>query len=346
MAVINSNAHIAFKAMNQDNTDTSLGDAMYGFNTDYGKRYIHPSRTNQGLCFFVRPQLNLSELNIRYSRLLYGNVGSDDFGMATYIKHTLDPRLAATSDLNVINNKQAFIPLLTNTLLSMSGFPDIELPSDSSTPGLLNEVYTIPDGATDIYGPVELSAAFMNTTGEPVLNMFHTWVTAITLMRQGVIRPYADFISEHERCFDTRIFRFTLDQTGRFVRRIAVTGPGFVDNVGIGGGFDYDVNTHYVAGQERQTFRFKMAGIEYRDPILVHEFNEIGRIFNPMLQDGTRQKNMQVIPHALRHITNHMGYPQIDEKTMELQYWVENDIVETVLSKYSGYHDQIGIEIR
>lgn len=332
--------------MRQDNTDTTLSDSMYGFNTDFGKRYLHPSRNNQGICFFVRPQLNLTEENIRYSRLLYSNLGGDGYSIPTYVRQTLDPRLAQTAEVEVINNKQAFIPLLTNALTSLSGFPDIDLPSTSTTPGLINEVYTLPDGSTELYGPVEISASFANTAGEPVMNLIHSWVVATSLMIQGKIRPYADFIAEHERCFDTRIFRVVLDQTGRFVRRIAATGPGFVDNVGIGAGFNYNSLANYVEGDEVHSFRFKMAGVEYRDPILVYEFNKIGEIFQPLLEDYHREKELRMVPQELRHLANYMGYPRIDPDTMEFQMWIEKDKARELLVGFNEYEKKIGVNTR
>lgn len=346
MAIIKINKSSALKAMRQDNTDTTLGDSMYGFNTDFGKRYLHPSRNNQGLCFFVRPQLNLTDENIRYSRLIYGNVGGDGYSIPAFVRQTLDPRLAQYANTEVINNKQAFIPLLTNALTSLSGFPDIELPSTSTSPGLMNEVYTLPDGATELYGPVEISASFANTTGEPVMNLFHTWITATSLMIQGKIRPYADFIAEHERCFDTRIFRLILDQSGKYVRRIGATGPGFVDNVGIGAGFNYNSLAHFVEGDEVNTFRFKMAGVEYRDPILIYEFNKIGEIFQPLLEDEFREMELRIVPQELRHLVNYMGYPRIDPDTMELQMWIEKDKARELLHKFNDYDIAIGVNTR
>lgn len=346
MAIIKINKSSALKAMNQDNTDTSLGDTLYGFNSDFGKRYLHPSRNNRGLVFFVRPQLNLTDENIKFSRMLYGNLASQGHSISNFVRQTLDPRLAQTAAVEVINNKQAFIPLLTNTLTSLTGFPDVELPTSSSSPGLLNEVYTLPDGAVDLYGPVEISGSFSNTTGEPVMNLIHTWVIATSLMIQGKIRPYADFIAEHERCFDTRIFRLVLDQTGRFVRRIAATGPGFCDSVGVGAGFNYNALSHFIEGDEVHSFRFKMAGIEYKDPILVYEFNEIGIIFQPLLHDDMREENLRIIPPEFRHIVNYMGYPRIDPETMELQMWVEKDKAREIFTEYAAYDREVGVSIK
>lgn len=332
MAVIKSSLELTLRRCNQDDVDQSLRNTLYGFNTDFSKRYMHPSRNNQGFTFFVRPQLNLSTDNIKYSRLLYGNMGDDAFNIPTFVRHTLDPRVAHGSEVDVINNKQAYIPLLTNSLLTLSGFPDIELPTTSTDPGLLQEVYTLPDGATDIYGPVEISTEFMNTTGDPIMHLFHTWVVATSLMVQGKIRPYADFISEHERCFDTRIFRIILDQTGKSVRKIAATGPGFVDTVGVGGGYDYNHENHYTESAST-SFRFKCAGAEYRDPILVYEFNQIGEIFNPDLADEFREDKLAKVPISLRHAVNHLGYPRINEKTMEFEFWIEKTILESMLDK-------------
>lgn len=332
MAVIKSSLELTLRRVNQDDVDQSLRNALYGFNSDFSKRYMHPSRNNQGFTFFVRPQLNLADDNIRFSRLLYGNMGSDAFDIPTFVRHTLDPRVAAASDIDVINNKQAYIPLLTNSLLTLSGFPDIELPTTSSEPGLLQEVYTLPDGATDNYGPVEISTEFLNTTGDPIQHLFHTWTIAISLMVQGKIRPYPDFISEHERCFDTRIFRIILDQTGRFVRKVAATGPGFIDNVGVGQDYDYNHEKHY-SDNVSTAFRFKMAGAEYRDPILIYEFNKIGEIFNPDLSDEFREKKMAKVPLSLRHAVNHLGYPRIDEQTMEFEYWIDKTILTSMLDE-------------
>lgn len=343
MAVIDFERDFVMQQMHVENLDTTLGSSLYGFNGNMEKRFIHQNKVNMGYTFFTRPQLNLSPHNIRYSRQLYGFLGSEhNMDMSTFVKHTLDPRLAGTAaaaGVDIINNRQAFIPIMSNALNSMTGAPDLELPSFTSEEGRMNETYTMPDGHLNIFSSVDLSATFANISGDPILNLLHTWTMAISLMTQGIIRPYVDFITENERCYDTRIFRFTLDASGDYITNYAATGPGFVDGIGIGSTFDYNRESTFNEGLNEHNVRFKMAGIEYRDPILLYEFNKIGEIFNPMLGDEYREEKMFKVPKNILHLVHAIAYPRIDLDTMAMEFWIEQTDADNVHAELLRYYN-------
>lgn len=345
MAVIEFERDFVMQHMHVENLDTTLGTALYGFNSNLSKRFVHQNKINMGYTFFTRPQLNLSPHNIRFSRQLFGFLGSEHkTDMSTFVKHTLDPRLAASKaakGVNIINNRQAYIPILSNTLNSLSGAPDLELPSFTGEEGRMNETYTIPDGHMNLFSSVDLSATFANISGDPVLNLIHTWSLAISLMTQGLIRPYVDFITENERCYDTRIFRFTLDSSGEYITDYAATGPGFVDGIGIGSTFDYNRDSDFNDSITEHNIRFKMAGMEYRDPILLYEFNAIGEIFNPMLKDKYRKDNMVRIPNEIKHLVHGLAYPRVNIDTMAMEFYIEQKDAVNVYQELLKYESSV-----
>jgi len=333
MKIEKTNSEILHTYLGLESLDVTLGNSLYGFNVEYNRQYIHKSKTQQGLVFFVRPQLNLSRDNISNNRLLYTMLGEDKVNMSTWVKHTLDPRSVPENGSPVINNKQAFIPIMTNTINTMTGFPDVTFPSTTFQPGLFNEAYSIIDGTAKIYNPVDISTSFFNVSGEPVMNLLHTWGLASTLMVEGSISPYADYVIENERCYDTRIFRLVLDQTGRFVTNVAATGPGFIDSVGIGSVFDLNRDQVYNESENEHNFKFKMMGVEYKDIILLDEFNTIGEIFNPLLEDGIRDDEMIKVSHVVKKYFNYLSYPRVNLETFELEYWVENAVSDKVINQ-------------
>jgi hypothetical protein len=348
--------HLA-RSLDYHSQDNALMLNLNGFN-HFNKRNIMPMSKNlQGFTFFVRPQLNMSQENLRQHRLLLSLVNSSPMSVGTYIRTMLDPRLMSktssaaskgagtTSPRSVsnqyVNNKQAFIPILTNSLKTLSGWPDIETPTWSGKPGLYKETYTMVDGSADIRNQIELNASFRNSAGEVIMNMFHAWAMYSAAVFEGKVVPYPDFMVENELDYNTRIFRILLDRKGRSVVKIAATGPGIIQAVGIGAGYDFNADTPYNESQADIDFRFKCQGVEYQDPVLLYEFNETVAIFNPAMKSTNEAKqytgvsdSMYKVPELLLGIFNYEGYPHINLLTGEFEIYVDKSVGESVKREF------------
>jgi len=311
--------------------DKAISNNLYGINHQGVKSIISENRDSYGYVFFTRPQLNMSTYNLRNLRHFYSLLTTDHATIQRYVRCTLDPRInmphkgSVTSPL--VDPSFAFIPVLSNNIKTMSGWPDIVLPTFSSKQGVRREQTTMADGTTDIYDSFDLDCVFKNTKDEPIILMMQTWLYYAAAVFEGVLTPYVDMITENMIDYNTRIYRLVMDESKRVVKKIAATGASFPINVPTGKFFDYDSESKYNTQAKDINIRFKSVGAMYNDDILVREFNDTSVIFNRDLQkiiDGGYKNTLlyEKIPEELLSVFNHRGYPLIDTNTFELNWWV------------------------
>lgn len=338
----------------------ALTNNLYGINHRNVKGIIPENRDSYGLVFFTRPQLNLSSGNLRNIRKFYSLLTTNNKSIHTYVRCMLDPRLALpdggytgikntmglTPDERndeklmrevsklygpkqiqspLVDEKLGFIPILTNSIKSLKGWPDITLPTFTSKEGLKREQWSIADGAIDIYESFDLDCTFRNIKEEPLILMFETWLRYMALVFEGMIGPYMDFMIENEIDYMTRIYRLVLDESKLFVKKIAAVGAAFPVNVPNGTFFDYEDTEKYNQGAKDINIRFKCMGAEYNDDILIKEFNAVSKIFNPFIETEITNKTLVKVPFNLLELFNNRGYPIIDPQTLELCWYVYKD---------------------
>ena len=313
--------------------DKAIGRNLMSIDHDNIKTYNPMARTLQGLVFWTRPGLNMSAGNVGSSRILSPLIAGRDLSIQSYIRHMLDPRVmggfeppngngVVGSGNQYIDNKQAFIPIMTNAVTTLSGWPDIITKMFTDEPGVQGQTFSMVDSECNLRENIELTATFANSSGEPILNLMNVWIHYMGLVFSGKLTPYPDYVVENELDYNTRIFRILLDKTGKYVTKMAATGPGVPLALGIGAGFDYTSSTPYNEQNETIDIRFKFHGVEYNDPILPIDFNMAVMTFNP---DMKTKAGLTVVPFGLRRYFKHMGYPWIDVKTMEYQVWIPTD---------------------
>lgn len=300
---------------------------MFGINNNMVGNTVPTSRDSYGMAFFTRPQLNLSTGNLRNQRKLYSFLTKNPRSIHRYVRMMLDPRLAYTENLTCpfIDNRLAFIPILTNNLETMGGWPDPVLPTYKTPEGLRREQQTIADGYIDIYNNYSMDATFRNTMEEPIVLMMKLWVWYASQVFEGMLSPYIDMVMENEIDYNTRIYRLVLDETKRYVKKIACTGASVPVNVPMGKFFDYQKNDSYNTQNKTINIRFDCDGAEYDDDIIALEFNMTSAIFNPEIRKMRKglKHNLEKIPIALMPMFNYRGYPYINLDTLELEWYVD-----------------------
>jgi len=348
----------------------AIGNTLYGIDHRLTPSAV-PSNVDQyGYTFFVRPQLNLTEGNCRMDRKFFQILNDNYTSIQTYARSILDPRLEngyknpvafgfgdqtdiikrtiAGVKCPLVQNENPFIPVLTNQLRSVSGWPDITLPTFTTPQGIYNEEMVLGDGIVSNYSSFDITATFRNTRGDPIVYMFYVWMNYIANVFEGKMMPYADFIIENEIDYNTRIYRFDLDRERRFVTKVAATGASIPTALSVGQFFDYNSERPYNDQTKEISIRFSSMGALYMDEILLNEFNRTVNIFNPSMRvvngyDGriplTDPSNilpnkMVKIPWELLTIFNNRGIPRINLKTFEFEWWIEKDVYLARLADY------------
>lgn len=262
------------------------------------------------------------------------------------IRMYLDPRLGASDSAlqsPFVDNKNAFMPLLTNHCISCTGWQDVLLDTYTSQPGAYREVYTQTDGVFKNYTTYDISATFRSMPGDPILQLMLFWEFYQAAVFEGKLIPYPDFLVQNEIDYNTRIYRLVLDQSKQYVQKIACTGASFPINAPIGNSFNFESDQPINMANKEITIQFKSVGARYMDDIVVHDFNKVVGIFNPDMRssDMTKSKTMVKIHMSELHVFNNMGYPYIEPNTKELQWYVPIADYNRMMGSYSRHLDAL-----
>lgn len=306
-------------------------DMLGGYNRTQQGVAVPANTDMQGLTFFTRPNLNLSIDNIMAYRQLTVLASDQPASYSRIIRRMLWPDSYGSDiegDNAIFNNRQAFMPLLSNALTNMSGWPDLTLHAYSSTEGMAKESWMMNDTIAEINGRYTLDCTFENTLGDPISLTLFAWLLYIGGVYLGTkIQPAGYSIVQNEMDYNTRIYRFVTDWSGRYIQKWAACGAAFPSGLSIGSAFNYSREAPYNENQKSIQTSFECTVAEYNDPITLWEFNKLTVMFNPDMGDGERQKKMVQITPEQRKLFNYKGYPWINLQTNnELEWWIEKDI--------------------
>lgn len=322
---------------------TAYSNMLYGINHRGLGNPIISNRDNSGLTFFTKPDCNLTYDNLAANRMLTPLLTSKKDTLQRYIRSCLDPRgtagararggevSSAAVDCPFVDAQMPFIPLLTNNLISLSGWPDIAPQTYTSKPGIREEAWRMIDGTARVNAPFDLTANFRNIVGDPISALFSAWLQYSTSVYLGDMVPYPDYIVQHKIDYTCGIWRLILDPGRRYVQKIAKT-IAFPYTVPTGAAFNFVGDETFQQSTDQINVQFACMGADYNDPILIYEFNELVAMFNADLkivsvnddaiQIQGRSNYVQVSAGFLKS-ANYHGYPLINEYTNELCWFLK-----------------------
>lgn len=305
------------------NPSAAISRTLFGLNHRRIPHAIPINRDYFGLALFTRPDMRMTEDNLSRERIFNALLTERADTLPRAIRAYLDNRHQSSGYATpLVDPKQIFIPLLSNQLISMSGWQDVILPTYTAEPGVYGEVYTHADGVASIYRTYDITANFRNIPGDPITSLFFYWVHYASKVFEGRLTPYSNNLFENAIDYQTRIWRLVLDSSMRWVQKIASTGPAFPTDVPIGARFNFETDTP-INRADQITVTFRAIGAEYIDDILIYEFNESVILGNGDMRDvETKGNGMVKVPYNFIHLFNDYGYPRIDPETYELEWWV------------------------
>lgn len=309
-------------------------NAFYGINHRSTGIAVRPNSDNHGLTLFTRPRLNLSYDNISSVRNFSQLLTEDQYNLPRAIRAYLDTvSNTGRSSYQVplvssplVDPKNPFISLMSNLLVSISGWPDATLDTHTSPAGIANETWSMVDSLPNDYSTYDLTANFKNITGDPITLLLHIWTQYASRVSEGSMNPWPDSLVENEIDYATRIYRLVLDPTKTVVQKIASCGYGFPYVNPIGAAFNFDTTAPIVTDNQEISVPFKCNGFIYNDPILVMEFNQLVKEFNPAMIDSRRFREMRQVPNDYLDLFNNVAYPLIREDgSMRIEWFVTNN---------------------
>ena len=287
---------------------------------------------NVGLTFFTRPRLNLSYDNIISDRTLAPFLSDDVYSVFRIIRAYLD--FEGVRDFGyaspLVDQKSAFINILTNKLVTNSGWPDPMMDTYTTKKGRMNEEQVQYDGFYKIWYSFDLDTTFRNTVGDPIGTMMALWQQYGSLIKEGWIDPRPEYIIENEMDYNTRIYRIILDPGRRFVQKIAACGAAIPVGDTSGASYNFDEKNPFNRDLDTVSVRWKCMGAIYRDPILIKEFNDVVILHNSGMSDANREQSHVKVPPALYSMFNRWpSYPRINPDNMELEWWVTRELFQS-----------------
>lgn len=324
------------------NPSTAITETLYGLNHRSLANSISINKDYFGLAFFTKPDLRLHASNLLRMRKFAPMLTSREMSLPRAIRAMLDFRHNTHNEesyvCGLIDPKQIFIPILTNQLVSMGGWQDVELPTYTSDAGVYGEQFSFADGIAEVYRTFDITANFRNIPGDPVTMLFYYWVLYAAAVFEGTLTPYANNIAENTIDYQTRIYRVVLDSSKRFVQKIACTGAAFPISVPMGTAFNFESDTP-INRNDQISVTFRAIGAEYMDDMIIHDFNAAVCIGNSDMADDQRQNaGLIKVPYEYIFLFNHLGYPRINVSTFELEWWVYND----TFTRMTGESNQEG----
>lgn len=334
------------------NPSTAITETLYGLNHRSLANSVPINKDYYGLAFFTKPDLRLTADNLHRLRKFAPLLTSRENSLPRAIRAMLDFRHNSHNNTQneerypsgLIDPKQIFIPILTNQIITMSGWQDIELPIYTSEAGVYGEQFSYADGIAEIYRTFPMTATFRNIPGDPITALFYYWITYAAAVFEGVLTPYANNIAENTIDYQTRIYRVVLDSSKRFVQKIACTGAAFPTSVPIGAAFNYEVDMP-INRNDQISINFQCIGAEYYDDAILHDFNKAVCIGNPaMLPDKRKAAGLIKVPYEYIFLFNHAGYPCINPATFELEWWIYNDQFTAMTGEGKDNHVEFNLD--
>lgn len=304
----------------------SMAQVFAGINHRGTPNRVPMNKDYYGLAFFTRPDMNMTTKNLmrdrRFKPLLTENAKSIPRAIRAYLNYRCDEWLDQSHTSPLVDNSNIFIPVLTNHLISMSGWPDIETPTYSSDAGVRGESIAMADGTVQLLGVRDMTLNFRNMPGSPIINLFKYWQLYMECVFGGELLPHSDNMVQNTKDYETRVYRIILDNTKRFVQDIASFCACFPVTTPYGARFNFESDTPINRANDQITINLRGSIVEYSDDILLHEFNNAVILGNSDMKDGNREQSLVKVDGAYLHHFNYSGYPRINPGTFELEWWV------------------------
>lgn len=340
-----------------------ITNPLMGFNHMMANNPIPVNREYGGMTFVTRPDFNLSYDNITNSRRLSNMAMQPRSSLDYSILAALDPDFElGFADSPLTSNKlrknrlgvpflpeipfdnlQAFIPLLSTQLISLSGMPDESVDNWMSDEGLMREQWGMVDSTNEVNYGYTLSSTLTNPYGNAIMRLASVWLEYASGVKKGHFQPKIRNSIQRRIDYQSRIYGMKYDPLGNITRfwTACVAWP---TNNNAGQMAQVDNSKPQTNDDTTISLNWQCIGARYDDPLYMEMFNATVSYFNPdmspseeSLQTGNftpvaDQQLVQVAPQLLP-LFNYYGYPHIDPIRRKLSWWVYQADYQRILKK-------------
>lgn len=299
--------------------DTIFQDSLSGIDSVHGAMHMSEVE-DHGMTFFTRPRCNFTSGNLKSDRTMSMLNTEDPRTVACAVRAYLDTDFlskykVSAADNIFVHDLNPFIPILSNRLTGLSGWPDPVLDIFTSNQGFFSESITYPNGWDQLTKSYDLTATFSDIQGSVVLMIILMWSRYLFMVTRGVMSAYMKDIEDRRLGFTSSIYRFVMDPSKQYITKWAKATGCFPHSLPVGAYFNYDANAANVDTSMNMSVPFSVAGkVDYLDPVVLLEFNTLVSRFNPNIEQWT------IATPGERVRLNHLCIPFIDLRTNRLQW--------------------------
>ncbi|AWN08941.1 virion structural protein [Salmonella phage SPAsTU] len=322
-----------------------------GFNHMMASNPTPVNREYGGITLVTRPDFNLCFDNIANSRKMSNMASQPKSSLDYSILAALDPdfelgfsdspmykgrrrnRLGTPFLKDIMfDNLQAFIPLLSTQMMSLSGMPDQSVDNWMSNEGLMREQWGMVDSTHEINNQYSMSMSLNNPYGNPIMRMMGVWLEYMSGVKMGKFKPKMRNSIQRRIDYQSRMYGFKYDALGNITRfwTACVAWP-MNDNAGQMA--NVDNSKPQMSDDTTINLNWQCIGARFDDPLYMEMFNLTVAMFNPDMapQPGTVSSGNFVpvaadqlvpIPPQLLPLFNYYGYPHIDSLRRKLTWYV------------------------
>lgn len=290
---------------------------------DRFKGNILPINTMEsGLTFITRPRLCLQSSNIRNNRRMAALDTLNPTSMAFMIRCLLDTNFGEVNGQrykNIVNSSPLLDPYnpfmvpLCNSLLSISGFPDMMIQTQTTDGGYQAEAQTFAVGGDDFNrATYNLTLEFKDIQHGPISAIIYYWLEYIRCVTRGILLAYADDIDEQRLNYTVSIYRFALDPTKTYIVDWCKCTGCFPTNLNTGATMQVNDGEEFVTAATRINVGFACNKVEYRDHAIFMDFNTLVQRYFPDINKGIDGKYAQPDEQGVNHST--LRYPNLPKE--------------------------------
>lgn len=323
--------------------DSSLADSLRGVNTRNVGTIAPMNQDVQGYTFFTTPMCNLSAGNVVDRRRLQYLSNPDPRSMACAIKTMLshhgtnvhyDPANVTSA---LVDPEYPFIGVMTNTLKDITGWPDFVHTFSNTDEGIAKEVHGFVDSRSEFYSEYTLNASFHRIDGDPVGGLVSALWEYAGHVAYGTMVSWPNMRANRWLDYVFRIYRVVLDETKRYVTKIACTGYCMLEASPEGAIFNQTSEEVQSADNAEISIPIKCYGVRYNDPQIINDFNATVMYACPSMKDNRREADMVLLNEEEVVIMSNYAYPRVTHPTSasrsRLEWWAKYDDYNSIMAQ-------------
>jgi len=285
---------------------------------------LAPNYETSDITLMTRPILPLGSLSIRHDSFLSALdtkiTNSTDF----YIRCLLDGNWASdnaglTSKCPMYNPFSPWIPIVTNRITSISGFPDPILETKTTEGGYHQEDQTYVKGGTGLHRSVTLNLNFNDIQGGILIKLFQVWIEVMAQLRDGRMMSYLKYIDENKIPYSVSIYQFNLDPTKTYLTNWVKATTCFPVSVPLGAIMNKAENQRHVTSAGQFTIPFMCNYVAYNRLEHIAAFNKLTERYY-LMGSKERMEKIKNLEPTLGNNYNGIPYIESDNYGLKLVY--------------------------